>query len=356
VGVGFSNFPILDVVYVSWNLAFMSGPRFTPSIAGDVNGDGSPGNDRAYVFDPAGSNDPALGEAMRTLLATGAPAARKCLARQLGSLASRGSCTAPWTAQASLNFAFNPQKIGLPKRTSVNFSINNPLGLADLLMHGDDVRGWGQQIMPDPSLLFVRGFDPATKRFKYEVNQRFGSTRPTQSTVRQLPLVSLRVQMDIGTPRERQVLSQQLNQGRGRPGTKLTAPMLKSLGSASIPNPMSLILQQPDSLKLTRKQADSLAVLSRLFTQRADALWSPVARYLESLPNDYDGGEAYERYVAAREQTVDYLMTLVPDVKKLLTGSQKRKLPMQITNYLDVRVLKFLRSSSSGDGAPFFIR
>ena len=188
------------------------------------------------------------------------------------------------------------------------------------------------------------------------MNQRFGSTRPTQSTTRQLPLISLRVQMDIGTPRERQVLSQQLNQGRGRAGSKLSAQQLKSLGSASIPNPMSLILQQPDTLKLTRKQADSLAVLSRLFTQRADALWSPVARYLEALPNDYDGAEAYDRYVTAREKTVDFLMALVPDVKRLLTGSQKRKLPMQITNFLDVRVLKFLRSSSSGDGGAFFIR
>ncbi|MES2522370.1 MAG: TonB-dependent receptor [Gemmatimonadota bacterium] len=355
-GVGFTSIPIFDVVYVTWNVAFISGMRFTPSIAGDVNGDGSIGNDRAYVFDPANATDPALGDAMRTLLASGEPVARKCLAAQLGTLASRGSCSAPWTAQASLSFNFNPQKIGLPKRTSINFSINNPLGLADMIVNGQDIKGWGQQIPPDASLFFVRGFDPVTKRYKYEVNQRFGSTRPTQSTVRQLPLISLRVQMDIGTPRERQVLSQQLDQGRGRPGTKLTAPVLKSLGSASIPNPMSLILQQQDSLKLTRKQADSLSVLSRLFTQRADALWSPVSRYLEGLPEDYDGDEAYDRYVTAREKTVDYLVTLVPDVKTLLTGSQKRKLPMQIANYLDVRVLKFLRSSSAGNGEPFFIR
>lgn len=356
IGVGFQSIPVFDVVYVSWNLAFISGGRYTPSIAGDVNGDGAFGNDRAYVFNPTSIADPALAGAMTSLLDHGAAGAKKCLRAQLGTLAERGSCQAPWFAQASLNFAFNPQKIGLPKRTSVNFAINNPLGLADLMLHGQDIRGWGQSIAPDASLLFVRGFDPVTKRYKYEINQRFGSTRPTQSTTRQLPLISLRVQMDIGTPRERQVLSQQLNQGRGRPGTKLTAAQLKGLGSASIPNPMSLILQQPDTLKLTRKQADSLAVLSRLFTQRADALWSPVSRYLEGLPENYDDGEAYDRYVTAREGTVDYLMTLVPDVKRLLTGTQKRKLPMQISNYLDVRVLKFLRSSSSGDGNPFFIR
>ena len=359
IGFGFSSIPVYDVVYISWNLGFISGARFTPSISGDVNGDGRFGNDRAFVYNPAaltGASDAAFAAGMKSLLTNGATSARKCLTEQMGKLASRGSCVSPWTAQASLSFAFNPQKIGLPKRASINFSINNPLGLADLIVHGQDIHGWGQQIAPDPSLLFVRGFDPSTKHFKYDVNQRFGSTRPSASTTRQLPLISLRVQLDIGTPRERQFLTQRLDQGRGKPGTKATAPTLKSMGSSTIPNPMALILQQPDSLKLTRKQADSLAVLSRLYTQKADALWSPVSKDLEALPDQYNDNKAYNEYVIAREKTVDYLMTLVPDVRKLLTATQKRKLPQQIMNYLDVRVLKFLRSSSSGDGAPFFYR
>ncbi len=225
------------------------------------------------------------------------------------------------------------------------------------MLHGQGIRGWGQNIMPDQSLLFVRGFDPATKRFKYEVNQRFGSTRPTESTQRVLPLISLRVQLDIGLPRERQVLTQRLDMGRGRPGTKSTAPILKSLGSSTIPNPMLMIMQQPDSLKLTRKQADSLAALSRAFTQRADALWTPVAKVLEGLPEGYSRSVAYDQYVTAREKTVDYLMTLVPEVNRLLTKAQKRRLPLQILNFLDIRVLKFMRSSSAGiETSPFIIR
>ena len=352
VGLGLQSFPIFDVVYMSVNLSLSSGQRFTPSISGDVNGDGSFGNDRAYVFDPKFTADSVLATAMSTLLASGVTPAKECLLKQIGALASRGSCVSPWIAQAGMNFRFNPSKIGLPKRASVVFSINNPLGLADMLVHGDDIHGWGMNIMPDPNLLFVRGFDPANKRYKYEVNQRFGSTRPTQSTIRQLPNVSLSVSLDVGPARERQVLTQRLDIGRTKEkkeaGVKMTAPMLKSLGSSTIPNPMALILQQPDSLKLTRKQADSLAVLSRLYTQRADAYWSPVSRSLEALPDDYSHTVAYAQYVQAREQTVDYLMTLVPDVKKLLTGTQKRKLPLQIANYLDIRVLKFLRSSSSG--------
>jgi hypothetical protein len=119
---------------------------------------------------------------------------------------------------------------------------------------------------------------------------------------------------------------------------------------------MGMILQQADSLKLTREQADSLATLSHLFAVYADSMWTPASKYLEALPEVYSHGEAYSRYVSARERTVDYLLTLVPDAKAVLTASQHRKLPMQIANYLDERVLKFLRSSTAGDGSGVIVR
>ena len=53
---------------------------------------------------------------------------------------------------------------------------------------------------------------------------------------------------------------------------------------------------------------------------------------------------------------MDYLIAIVPDVRSLLTPAQKRRLPSIVLNYLDDRVLKFLRSSSAGDGGNFFIR
>ena len=119
---------------------------------------------------------------------------------------------------------------------------------------------------------------------------------------------------------------------------------------------MSLILQQADPLKLTRVQADSLASLSRKFAVFADSIWTPASRYLAQLPDSYSSGNAYGQYVAAREKTVDYLITLVPSAKGLLTPSQRRKLPLQLSNFVDERVLKFLRSSSSGDVTPVVVR
>ncbi len=120
---------------------------------------------------------------------------------------------------------------------------------------------------------------------------------------------------------------------------------------------MLLILQQGDSLGLTREQADSLARLSlapgAVRRLGVDACPVDISR---RCPTVYSTSEAYSRYVMARERTVDFLLTLVPEVKRVLTAQQRRRLPLQVSNYLDERVLKFLRSSSSGDGSSLVIR
>ena len=210
-----SSLPLFDLMYFNVAVGVKSGQKFTPLVSGDVNGDGGFLNDRAYVFDPATASDPTLRSSMQSLLATGAPAAKECLLKQLNSLATRGSCQAPWVSSTNLNINFNPQKLGLPKRLTINLSFTNPLGIADLLVNGSkNAKGWGQEIPPDQSLLFVRGFDPVTKRYKYEVNQRFGSTLPQQSVQRTPAYASLSFGFDIGAPRERQLLTQRLDQGR----------------------------------------------------------------------------------------------------------------------------------------------
>ncbi|MEO7082970.1 MAG: carboxypeptidase-like regulatory domain-containing protein [Gemmatimonadaceae bacterium] len=354
--VNWNTIPVADLLYITVGTTVRSGALFTPMIAGDVNGDGY-FNDRAFIFDPARTADTALASSMRSLLANGAPAAKSCLASQLQQLASRATCQAPWSTTANLRVSLNPQKVRLPKRANIVINFTNPLAIADLIAHGNaNTRGWGQDIQPDQNLLFVRGFDPVSKQFKYSVNDRFGSTRPQQSASRSAAFVSINVSYDIGFTRERQMLTQQLDNGRGRPGTKQTAQSFKSFGTSSIPNPMSMILAQPDSLKLTRKQADSLATLSTKFTRYADSVWTPAAKALEAEPDQYSHGDAYHHYVVAREQTMDYLLAIVPSVRELLTPEQKRKLPNLLLNYLDDRVLKFLRSSTAGDGGNFFIR
>ena len=172
-------------------------------IANDINGDGML-NDRAFIANPSSIADP-----------TSRPRCNRCSTtrRRLCATVSadnstrwpRAEAARPVVRQRVSCVKFNPQKIGLPKRASLTLTMSNPLALADLALHGsNDLRGWGEHMPPDQNLLFVRGFDPTTRQFTYDVNQRFGSTRPQQSSTYALPYVSLGLTIDVGVPRERQ--------------------------------------------------------------------------------------------------------------------------------------------------------
>ena len=355
--VGYNFF---DFVRVNWFGQFRSGSPYTPMVAGDINGDGY-ANDRAFI--PAASSDP-LANSIGSLIENGASAASDCLAKQRGQLAGRNSCQGPWISSASMSFSFNPLKVRMPQRASLSFQVSNPLGAADLLMNSGNLKGWGQPTIPDPQLLYVRGFDPQTRQFKYEVNQRFGSTNQAFGAFRNPVTLTAMMRFDIGPTRERQTLTQQLNRGRRTPGTKTPEIMLKAMyGNGGFPNPLSTILRQQDSLKLTAVQADSLASLNRQYTMKNDAIWTPLAKYLADLPDTYDPDIAYDKYMTARRSTIDLLMHVGPSVKNLLTAEQRRKLPTFISSYLDARYLASIKSGTAtftgnggfGGGAPFML-
>lgn len=339
-----------DWVRIGWNGSFRSGNPYTPMVASDINGDGY-ANDRAYIFDPSATADTAVANGMRALLATGSTSARDCLRSQLGRVAARNSCQGPWLSSATMSFQFNPIKVRMPQRTNLSFQISNPLGAADILMHGENhLHGWGQPAFPSSQLLFVRGFDPATQRYRYEVNQRFGATSVSQTATRLPVTLTALLRVDVGPSFERQMLMRMLDQGRRSPGQKAPEVMLKAYSSFGLPNPMAVILRQADTLELTSPQADSVAVLNRWFTIKLDSIWSPVAKFLSQLPDDYNQDVAYDRYREAREASVDALMEIAPDITHLLTAAQIRKLPSYVSPMLDHRYLASIRAGSSGGG------
>ncbi|MFL5487543.1 MAG: carboxypeptidase regulatory-like domain-containing protein [Gemmatimonadaceae bacterium] len=345
------GYNFFDAVRVNWFGSFRSGTPYTPLVAGDINGDGYT-NDRAFVYDPGGTTDPTLATAMQSLLNGAGDNVRDCLLKQLGKLATRNSCQGPWISQATMSISFNPLKFRMPQRATLSLQIGNPLGAADLLLHGNDkLRGWGQFSFPDATLLQVRGFDPQTRRYQYDVNQRFGSTLPALTAVRAPVTVTAMMRFDLGPTRERQALTQQLDRGRSLKGTKAPEPMLKAIyGSGGIPNPLATILRQADTLELTGPQADSIATMNRRYVISLDSVWSPVAKYLAALPDKYNKDEAYSRYQHAREASVDMLIRLVPQIKRVLTAEQSRKLPAFISSYLDTRYLASIRSGTAGAG------
>jgi Carboxypeptidase regulatory-like domain len=343
------GYNFFDWVRVNWYGSIRSGTPFTPIVAGDINGDGY-ANDRAFVFNPASPADPALASAMQSLLDGSAGRVRDCLERQLGEVAGRSSCEGPWTTSASMSIAFNPIKVHMPQRATLSFQLSNPLGAADLLVHGQShTHGWGQSPMPDPSLLYVRGFDPQTQRYQYEVNPRFGATNPQATTLRSPVTLTAMLRVDVGPTRERQLLLQSLDRGRTHEGIRLTEPILRALyGSGGLVNPLSTILRQSDTLQLTPQQADSIATMNRWYIVRLDSIWTPITKYMADLPDSYDEGEAYHRYVRGREASVDLLLKLSPAIKRLLTDAQRRKLPDIVASYIDPRYLSAIRSGTGG--------
>jgi hypothetical protein len=346
-----------DYFIVNWRGGFQSGYRYTPMVAGDVNGDNS-GNDRAFVFDPASTNDPAVAAGMQSLLASGSSSARACLEKQRGRFAARNSCTGPWAATVgNLNITIQPIKLKLPPRAEINISISNPLSALDMALHGsDNVRGWGQTRVPEQSLLFVRGFDPTTRQYKYEVNERFGATGAQQSLRHDPVVVTLAVKLNIGPTRDWQSLKLSLDRGRKTTGNRVSEAQIKNTVSGSITNPMANILRSADVLGLTRRQADSLAGLSRGFTLVLDSIWSPVAKYYAGMDTVYRESDAQEKFIQGREAAVNYLIKVAPALKKLLTKSQLRRLGPNITNFLEPRYLERVRAGvvSSGIGFPIF--
>ena len=310
-----------------------SGQPYTPMVSGDVNGDGF-ANDRAFVFDPSRTTDTQLANGMQSLLASSSGSARECLTRQLGRAAGRNSCEGPWTAVLNGEISYagnsNGQLPFIHRQGSISLALVNPLGGLDQLIHGSDhLRGWGTPAQPDPVLLTPRGFDASSNAFRYDVNPRFGSTNPANTTLRAPFRVSLDVSLQLGPSIGVQQLARFLRPGRaGHPGTRLTAADLKKRYQRNVPDPYAAILRESDSLLISRDQADSLARVDAVYRARIDSMWTDLSEHLAGLGDQFDAREALER----QEKTIDAAWELSRQdlqrtLPRILSPAQLRVLP-----------------------------
>jgi hypothetical protein len=110
--------------------------------------------------------------------------------------------------------------------------------------------------------------------------------------------------------------------------------------------PMSTILRQQDSLKLTSMQADSIAGLNRAYTIQTDAIWTllrSISRSSEVLRPERSVRSVHARAQSERGSSDEDCT----DVKDLLTAEQRRKLPPLIASYLEPRYLASIRSGTA---------
>lgn len=322
-----------------------SGLPFTPLVGSDVNGDGV-ANDRAFIPDPAHATDPGVAQGMRTLLASSPAAIRNCLTRQFDHPASPASCEGPWTASLNTRLGITGDGRHLSRRVDIGINLANPLGGIDQLLHGaNDLRGWGTAATPDPVLATVRGWDANAQRFQYAVNPRFGNTRPSATTLRAPFRLTVDVSVDIGRPIEEQQVDRWLKPGRnGRRGVKADAQELRRRYDRNVPDLYAMILQQSDSLLLSRDQSDALQKVRAAYRVRMDSVWNGLANYLADLPDQYDAHEAYAR----AENAIDgaWLLTR-DDLQRTLPG---------VLNPVQLQLVPGIVKSLLASSGPLHIR
>jgi len=314
-----------------------SGLPFTPLISGDVNGDGL-SNDRAFVFDPATAADPNVAAGVQTLMSSGPPAARACLAKQVGQLAALNSCTGPWSATMNASvFSLQP----LPwtsSRARATLTFQNVLGGLDELIHGDShLLGWGMSPLPDQTLLRVRGFDPSSNVFLYSVNPRFGSTSLSTTSQRVPFRITLDVSIDVGHSPQEQELEQNL---RLRPALVGTHASMDSVKARYMARNYSdfygyLLTRLKDSLALTIDQQRKMQDERDVMRLKADTIYGKLAAYLLGLPDGYDGKEAVKRVNDANDVMWADIYAERTFLVKLLLPGQIRLLPVPIVDMIN---------------------
>lgn len=148
----------------------ISGTPFSALVAGDVNGDDpNNNNDLAMVFDPQDPRTSAtVAAAMQAVLDNPRNVAGDYLRDHLGQIASRNGAATPFSGRVDLRLARAiPTVRGQAAELTVDvFNFDNLLR-----------RDWGAQwIVPgaNQTLLSIAGFDPATRRYTYNVNRNFG--------------------------------------------------------------------------------------------------------------------------------------------------------------------------------------
>ena len=303
-----------------------SGLPFTPLVQGDVNGDGR-GGDRAFIPNPATASDPNLASQLQALIDNGSPTARGCLLANIGRVPPRNGCRGPWTQ--SLNIQWRPptpSKWG--NRLVPNIYLQNVTAGLDQLLHGSALRGWGSPATPDPVLLVPRGFDATNKRFSYDVNPRFADTRPARTLLRNPFRIVIDFSFNLSTDFDLQQLRravEPVKSPRGwerRSADSLTAFYLKNTSSI-----FKLLLEQTDSLFLTRSQVVALQSADSLFSARVRAIYIPLGEFLSR--GQGGAGKAELDSAKATEKQYWKIFWEQPEVAgAIVTPSQRELMPM----------------------------
>lgn len=324
-----------------------SGSPFTPMVSADINGDGSR-NDRAFLFDPSNTADPAVAAGMQRLLDVVPSGVKSCLTSQLGSVATRNSCIGMWQPSLDLQLNWRPNLLGLNRRLAVSFMTVNFLGGLDQALHGsDNLRGWGQFRGQDNTLLYVRGFDAGTNSYKYEVNERFGATRNGANGI-QVPFqIGIQARYTLGPDRMRDMINTMIRGGGGQGGQGQRPGFAGGPGGGAGPNggpggpggfggmnfnAASTVIQLKDSLGLTAEQVAKLQPIADSIAKRNTALTAEFQKTMRDAGANPDMGAVMGKMQPRLQALQKENEATAKEIEAVLTPEQWAKVPPRVKN------------------------
>jgi hypothetical protein len=343
------TYPVKPVLELTMIGRLVSGSLYAPMVGGDINGDGR-FNDRAFVFSPADAaarGDTAVANGMTRLIANTSPRARECLLSQMDKVSSRSICSSPWSPSLDLQANIRPSSFGLDRRLTISVITMNTLTGIDQLLHGSDhLHGWGQPSFPDRTLLYVRGFDPVTETYKYQVNEHFGVANGTRNAFRIPFQIAIQARLALGTDPARQQFNNVVGGGRGG---RLSADALKARMTRLVPNAFLDIIAINDSAKLnlTPDQIAKLQSSGDAFKVKADSLIDKVANMLaDTTVKNPDPMTVFAKIQPSMAEGRKQATEAINGAKAILTPEQWAKVPDS------VKTPGLRRDDGQGGGRP----
>lgn len=172
--VFFGSTPTWKGFSLSGRFTGIGGTRYTLTVDADINGDfvGGPGNDNdlAFIFDPNDAKTPAaIRASMEKVLANPDNRAADYIRANLGTIARRNGGENPFAGTFDLRLI---KDFRILKKQKFTLSVD-AFNFANLLN-----KEWGRNFNfstgTTQSLLFVTGFNQATKEYTYRVNENVG--------------------------------------------------------------------------------------------------------------------------------------------------------------------------------------
>ncbi|HEX8904507.1 MAG TPA: hypothetical protein VF771_06680, partial [Longimicrobiaceae bacterium] len=242
-------------------------------------------------------------------------------------VADRNSCRGAWLATLDGQLTLSPGGgAASSRRVRLRITANNLPGAADYLLHGAaGLHGWGQMVQPDPMLLYVRGFDPAARAFRYEVNPRFGRALSRL----QAPFgIGLEARVRLGADPARRWMVDVMAASRrwSRPPSQIAAALAQS-----IPNVPAEVLTAADSAGMALSDAQRARLRGAADSLRVEidsliAVIAPAASLADTATAERQVAEMRRLSATARPLITRGIST----AQAVLTPEQWARLPAAI--------------------------